>query len=138
MISNHLSRQVATLHRDEGGRMAIAMDSGPSGDFHAVHRAVMTERTPMVDSTAGQPRRPSLRRGEKGQTALEFVLVLPVFFLAFLMVVELGFMMYHYVSLSNGVREGALRCLCYAAWRIAHRWRRRRARCQARGHRDRR
>ncbi len=38
---------------------------------------------------------------------MEFVLVLPVFVAAFLMVVDLGMLMYQYVSVSNAVREGA-------------------------------
>ena len=38
---------------------------------------------------------------------MEFVLVLPVFILFFLMVVDLGMLMYQYVSVSNAVREGA-------------------------------
>ena len=60
------------------------------------------------NNSAGKPRRPrSLLRREEGQSALEFVLVLPVFVAAFLMVVDLGMLMYQYVSVSNAVREGA-------------------------------
>lgn len=62
----------------------------------------------MVDKTAGQPRRRySLRRGEAGQTSLEFVLILPIVVLFSLFVVDLGVLMYHYVSISNAAREGA-------------------------------
>ena len=58
--------------------------------------------------SAGKPRQPRyLFRREEGQSALEFMLVLPVFVLAFLMVVDLGMLMYQYVSVSNAVREGA-------------------------------
>ena len=58
--------------------------------------------------SAGQPRRSrSLFRKEQGQSALEFLLVLPVFVGAFLLVVDLGMLMYQYVSISNAVREGA-------------------------------
>ena len=68
----------------------------------------MTEMTPIADKATGQTyRRHRLRRGEKGQAALEFILVLPLFILLFLMVVDLGVLMYQYVSLSNAVREGA-------------------------------
>ncbi len=60
------------------------------------------------NNSAGKPRRPrSLLRREEGQSALEFVLILPVFVAAFLMVVDLGMLMYQYVSVSNAVREGA-------------------------------
>ena len=60
------------------------------------------------NNSAGKPRRPrSLFRSQEGQSALEFVLVLPVFVAAFLMVVDLGMLMYQYVSVSNAVREGA-------------------------------
>lgn len=38
---------------------------------------------------------------------MEFLLVLPVFVTAFFLVVDLGMMMYQYVSVSNAVREGA-------------------------------
>ncbi len=38
---------------------------------------------------------------------MEFILVLPIFVIAFLMVVDLGMLMYQYVSVSNAVREGA-------------------------------
>jgi hypothetical protein len=47
-----------------------------------------------------------LRRND-GQAALELVLVLPIFFLFVLLLVDLGVMMYEYVSVSNAVREGA-------------------------------
>ncbi len=60
------------------------------------------------NNSAGKPRRSrSLFRREEGQSALEFLLVLPVFVAAFLMVVDLGMLMYQYVSVSNAVREGA-------------------------------
>jgi len=58
--------------------------------------------------SAAKPKRPrSLFRGEQGQSALEFLLVLPVFVAAFLIVVDLGMLMYQYVSVSNAVKEGA-------------------------------
>jgi Flp pilus assembly protein TadG len=47
-----------------------------------------------------------LRRNE-GQSALEFLLVFPVLLLFLLLLVDLGVMMYEYVSVSNAVREGA-------------------------------
>ena len=65
-------------------------------------------KTTPKSKSAGKPRRfLSLFRREEGQSALEFVLVLPVFIIAFLMVVDLGILMYQYVSVSNAVREGA-------------------------------
>ena len=69
---------------------------------------MMTEMTPIADKAVGRTRRRySLRRGERGQAALEFMLVLPIFISLFLLVVDLGVLMYHYVSVSNAVREGA-------------------------------
>ena len=68
----------------------------------------MTERTPKTNKAVGKPRRRySLRRGGEGQAALEFMLILPIFILLFLLVVDLGMLMYEYVSLANAVREGA-------------------------------
>ena len=67
----------------------------------------MTERTPNTNEAAGKPRRRyPLRRGEKGQAAIEFLLVLPIFIIFFFLVVDLGMLMYNYVSISNAVREG--------------------------------
>ena len=68
--------------------------------------------TPTTNSgttkSAGKPRRyRSLFRRQKGQSALEFLLVLPIFVVFFLLVVDLGMLMYQYVSISNAVREGA-------------------------------
>ena len=61
-----------------------------------------------TNNSAGKPRRlRCLFRRQEGQSALEFVLVLPVFVVAFLIVVDLGMLMYQYVSVSNAVREGA-------------------------------
>ena len=65
-------------------------------------------KTTPKSNSAGKPRRARrLFRREEGQSALEFVLVLPVFILAFLLLVDLGMLMYQYVSLSNAEREGA-------------------------------
>lgn len=67
----------------------------------------MTEMTSIKAKAAGQThRRHPLRRGERGQAALEFILVLPIFILLFLVVIDLGMLMYQYVSISNAVREG--------------------------------
>lgn len=61
-----------------------------------------------ADKPAGQPhRRHQLFHRQEGQAALEFVLILPVFILFFLLLVDLGMLMYHYVSVSNAVREGS-------------------------------
>ena len=68
----------------------------------------MTEKTSSGTKSAAKSRRPhSLFRMEQGQSALEFLLVLPIFVLAFLLVVDLGMLMYQFVSISNAVREGA-------------------------------
>ena len=68
----------------------------------------MTKKTSLINKTASRPpRAPCLFRREEGQSALEFVLVLPVFVAFFLLVVDLGMLMYQYVSVSNAVREGA-------------------------------
>ena len=49
------------------------------------------------------------RRGERGQSALEFALAAP-FLLAFIMfIVDAGLFSYSYISVTNAVREGA-RC----------------------------
>jgi len=48
-----------------------------------------------------------LRRREEGQAALELVLTLPLFFTFFLFLIDLGIMMYGYVSIANAAREGA-------------------------------
>jgi hypothetical protein len=52
-------------------------------------------------------RRLPLFRREEGQATFEFVLILPFFILFLLLLVDLGIMMYEYVSVSNAVREGA-------------------------------
>jgi hypothetical protein len=49
----------------------------------------------------------SLFRKEEGQAALEFLLILPVFIMIFLLLIDLSLMMYQYVSVSNAVREGS-------------------------------
>ena len=68
----------------------------------------MTEITSRTNKSAANLRRSRcLFRREQGQSALEFLLVLPVFVTSFLLVVDLGMLMYQYVSISNAVREGA-------------------------------
>ena len=44
---------------------------------------------------------------EDGQAAFEFLLMLPLFFTFFLMVLDFGVTMYGYVSVANAAREGA-------------------------------
>lgn len=44
---------------------------------------------------------------EEGQAAIELMLILPIYVLFLLLMVDLGVMMYEYVSVSNAVREGA-------------------------------
>lgn len=44
---------------------------------------------------------------ERGQAAFEFLLIVPTFLLFFLMLIDFGVTMYGYVSVANGVRDGA-------------------------------
>jgi hypothetical protein len=53
------------------------------------------------------PRRKRPLKDERGQATFEFLLILPVFIGLVLLVVDLGLLMYSYVSVSNAVREGA-------------------------------
>jgi Flp pilus assembly protein TadG len=48
-----------------------------------------------------------LHRDERGQAALEFLLIFPIFVLFLLLLVDLGLMMYGQISTANAVREGA-------------------------------
>lgn len=66
------------------------------------------ERQHRAEKPAGNPRRRHrLFRRQEGQAALEFILILPVFVIFFLLLVDLGMLMYNYVSVSNAVREGS-------------------------------
>ena len=47
------------------------------------------------------------RKRDEGQAAFEFLMVLPILVLFFLIVIDFGVAMYEYVSVSNSVREGA-------------------------------
>jgi hypothetical protein len=44
---------------------------------------------------------------EQGQATFEFLLILPFFFLFFLLMVDVGLMTYSYISVANATREGA-------------------------------
>ena len=46
-------------------------------------------------------------RREEGQATFEFLLTVPFVIVFFLLLVDLGIMMYSYVSVANSVREGA-------------------------------
>lgn len=46
-------------------------------------------------------------RGERGQAAFEFLLILPLFVLFILLLIDFGIVMYGYVSVANAAREGA-------------------------------
>ena len=59
----------------------------------------------MLRTLARRLRHP-LRRDD-GQAAFEFLLVLPLFFLFFLLLIDFGITMYGYVSIANSTREGA-------------------------------
>ncbi|MBI2764680.1 MAG: pilus assembly protein [Chloroflexi bacterium] len=48
-----------------------------------------------------------LLRRDEGQAGFEFLLMLPVFFLFFLLLIDFGVSMYEFVSATNAVREGA-------------------------------
>jgi hypothetical protein len=62
----------------------------------------------MADKAVSQHRRRrSLFHREEGQAALEFVMVLPICIIFILVLLDLGIMMYEFVSVSNAVREGA-------------------------------
>jgi hypothetical protein len=50
------------------------------------------------------PHRPIRQRGQAG---LEFLLILPLFFLMIFVCIDCGLAMYHYVTVANGVREAA-------------------------------
>jgi Flp pilus assembly protein TadG len=47
------------------------------------------------------------RQEEEGQAALEFVLLLPFFVVFLFLIVDLGILMYEWVSAGNAAREGA-------------------------------
>jgi len=63
--------------------------------------------TPNKDTDRAEIRRHPRFSREEGQAALEFLLILPVFILIFLLLIDLSLMMYQYVSVSNAVREGS-------------------------------
>jgi hypothetical protein len=46
-------------------------------------------------------------RGETGQAALEFMLMLPLFMIFLAIMIDFGASMYGYVSIANAAREGA-------------------------------
>jgi len=46
-------------------------------------------------------------RNEKGQSMVEFALLLPILITILLAIIEFGFMFNAYLSLTNGAREGA-------------------------------
>jgi Flp pilus assembly protein TadG len=46
-------------------------------------------------------------RAESAQASLEFVLMIPVFFIFFFLLIDFGVGMYGYVSIANAAREGA-------------------------------
>lgn len=46
-------------------------------------------------------------RREEGQAGFEFMLLLPLFFTFFLLVIDFGMLMYEHVTIANAVREGA-------------------------------
>lgn len=48
-----------------------------------------------------------ISKREEGQAGFEFLLMLPVVFIFFLMVIDFGVSMYKFVSVTNAVREGA-------------------------------
>lgn len=59
----------------------------------------------MLRNLARRLRHPLQR--EEGQAAFEFLLVLPLFFMFFLLLIDFGVSMYGYVSIANAAREGA-------------------------------
>jgi hypothetical protein len=61
----------------------------------------MTERKPPMHAAA------RLRHDEKGQTATELALVLPVFCLLLFGIIQFGILFNNYVTLTDAVRAGA-------------------------------
>jgi Flp pilus assembly protein TadG len=62
----------------------------------------------MQTSRRSRPlRRQNPLKREDGQAAFELMLVLPFFVLFLLLAVDMGIMMYEFVSVANGAREGA-------------------------------
>jgi Flp pilus assembly protein TadG len=53
-----------------------------------------------------RPRRPAARRS-RGQSLVEFALVLPIFLLLFMAIMDFGTAVFTYNSLTNAAREGA-------------------------------
>ncbi len=48
-----------------------------------------------------------LRRSQRGQTLVEFALILPILILILFGILEFGRIFYSYISITNAVREGA-------------------------------
>ena len=46
-------------------------------------------------------------RDDRAQAAFEFILILPFFILFIVLLIDLGILMYEYVSVANAAREGA-------------------------------
>lgn len=59
------------------------------------------------ERSPGKRRRPSLLRRTEGQAAFEFILILPFFILFLLLLVDLGILMYEYVTISGATRDTA-------------------------------
>lgn len=66
-----------------------------------------------VDQTSTEARPPRRRRvlrafqREEGQSAFEFILLLPMFILLILLLIDFGILMFEHVAVSNAAREGA-------------------------------
>ena len=57
-----------------------------------------------LDRLKGMGSRRGLLRREEGQAAFEFLMALPLFILVVLLMVDMGILTYHYVSVSNASR----------------------------------
>ena len=80
-------------------------------------RVVVVESAPerRLSSVDRAHRRPSLRRRDdaRGQSLVEFALVVPVFLLVLLAIVQFGFIFNAQVTITNAAREGARAATIY-------------------------
>jgi hypothetical protein len=65
------------------------------------------DESPRADTTESPPRRLAWLRSEDGQSAFEFMLMLPFFIFFILLMIEVALLGFSYVSVANAAREGA-------------------------------
>jgi Flp pilus assembly protein TadG len=74
------------------------------------YRVAVIETDTRADTSAGDdcpPMRPRRRPSEKGQSLVEFALVLMPLFVIVLAIIQFGFIFNAYVTITNATREGA-------------------------------